>query len=211
MKKIINENLSREIINVLQPSRPVLVTTTNINKSLNVAPFSWLTPISANPPMLALSLTAKPKKQNSLINIERTREFGVNIPQIELLNKLVLSSFDYPKEKSKFEVLNFIPENPVCISTKLIASCKANLECRLKRINSTGDHSLLIADIVAIHYDENYFNENLILDLTKATPCLHMQKYDLKNGQKHIFLSGLKSTFEITEHFPELPEGYYDE
>lgn len=188
-----------------------MVTTRNVNNSLNVAPFSWVTPISANPPMIALALLSKPKKQNSLINIERTREFGVNVPQIELINKVVLASFDYPKEESKFEVLNFMPENPVCINTKLIASCKANLECKLKKIELTGDHTLLIADIIAIHYNENYFNKNLILDLTKATPCLHMQKYDLKNGQKHIFLLNFKNTIEIIENYPELPVGYYDE
>jgi len=211
LKKIVKENLSREIINVLQPSRPVLVTSTNPNNSLNVAPFSWVTPVSANPPMLALALLSKPKKQDSLINIERTWEFGVNVPQIELLNKVVLSSFDYPKEESKFEVLNFIPENSVCINTKLIASCKANLECKLKKIISPGDHSILIAYIVALHYNEKYFNKNFVINLTKATPCLHMQKYDLNNGQKHIFLSNFKNTIEIIENYPELPVGYYDE
>lgn len=211
MKKIIRDNLPGETINVLQPSRPVLVTTTNYNNSLNVAPFSWVTPVSSDPPMLILALLAKPKKQDSLINIERNGEFVINVPQIELINKIVLASFDYPDGVSKFDELNFIPEEPVCIKTKLIRECKGNLECRLKNIISPGDHSILIADIVALHYDEKYFNEDLIVDLKRTTPCLHMQKNEFETGQKHIFLSNLLSTIEVIEYFPELPEDYYND
>ena len=54
----------------------MLVTSKNKDGSLNVAPFSWITPISSRPLFLSLALLTIPRKQDILQNIERTGEFG---------------------------------------------------------------------------------------------------------------------------------------
>lgn len=54
----------------------------NADGTVNVAPFSWVTPVSMDPPMMALALGTLRKKQHTLTNIEREGEFVVNLPEI---------------------------------------------------------------------------------------------------------------------------------
>lgn len=197
MKRIMRSNLPRSYYHLLRPSRPVLITTRNENNSLNVAPFSWIMPISSTPPIIGLSLKTIPKKQNTLINIERMREFGLNIPQMELAGKLIRSSYKYPEEAGKFELVGFTQEKPVCIATELIKECTANFECKVERIEHIGDHSLVIADVVVIHYSKHHYSEDMLLDLDKAAPCLHMKRYADNDGEKHIFMVGTE-TVEVS-------------
>jgi len=203
MKRMMEQSNLKDSYQLFQPSQPFLITTRNGNGSLNVAPFSWLTPVSADPPVLALCLLTLPKKQDSLINIERTLEFGVNIPQINLVSKLVKASFNYPPEISKFDALEFTFQEPKVISTGLIEECRVNFECKVKRIELIGDHTLIIADIAATHYDDQYFDADMVLNLEAAKTCHHLKKFIIDEGQKHIFMSDGKK-IEVTEYYTEM-------
>jgi flavin reductase (DIM6/NTAB) family NADH-FMN oxidoreductase RutF len=200
VKRVVRDRLPRSYYHLLRPSRPVLVTTKNEDGSLNVAPFSWIMPVSSSPPIIALSLKTIPEKQNSLVNIETTQEFGVNIPHMELAGKLIRASFSYPKNTGKFQVVGFTEEEPVSITTQLVRECKANFECKVERIDCIGDHSLIIANVVAMHYSEEYYSEDMLLDLSKVTPCLHMGRYVENDGEKHIFMVGV-DTREVFEEY----------
>lgn len=200
MKRIVTDNLPRSYYHLLRPSRPMLITTKNEDNSLNVAPFSWIMPVSSTPPIIALSLKTIPEKQNTLINIERTREFGLNVPHMELAGKLIRTSYSYPEKISKFQLVGFIEEKPVSITTELIKECKANLECKVEKIEHIGDHSLIIADVVVIHYSEEYYSEDMSLDLSKVMPCLHLRRCVDNDGEKHLFMVGV-STAEVFEKY----------
>ena len=78
------------------------------------------------------------------------------LPQIDLVEKLVKSSFDYPKDVSKFELLSFNEEKPVKIHTRLMQECRVNFECKVEKSELIGDHNLLITRVLAIHYYKNY-------------------------------------------------------
>lgn len=206
MKIMIEPNDLKESYQLFQPSQPVLVTTRNDNGTLNIAPFSWLSPVSGNPPMVALCLLTLPKKQDTLINIERTMEFGINIPQIELVSKLVKASFNYPPETSKFDVLGFTYQQPNVINTGLVEECRVNFECKVRKMELIGDHTLIIADVVAGYYDERCFDENMVLNLESVKTCHHLKKFIIEKGQKHIFMSKGKKV-EVTEYYPEISTG----
>ncbi len=211
MKKIMINNFPVKIHQLFRPERPMLVTSKNENGSLNVAPFSWITPISAQPLYLVLALLTLPRKQDSLKNIERTGEFGVGLPQINLAEKLVQSSFDYPKDVSKFEFLSLTEEKPVKINTGLIKECRANFECKVEKSELIGDHTLLIAKVLAVHYEKELYLSDLIINLNKAIPCIHYRKILYKNSEKHVFITGINSRLEIKKQYPTLPDGYYDD
>jgi len=63
MKKIMINNFPVKTHQLFRPERPMLVTSKNENGSLNVAPFSWITPISAQPLYLVLALLTLPRKR----------------------------------------------------------------------------------------------------------------------------------------------------
>ena len=133
------------------------------------------------------------------------------LPQIDLAEKLVKSSFGYPKDVSKFELLSFNEEKPVKIDTGLMQECRANFECKVEKSELIGDHNLLIARVLAIHYDKKLYFSDLIIDLDKATPCIHYRKCLFKNGEKHVFNTGISNKLEIKNEYPILPKDYYDE
>ena len=43
-----------------------------------------------------------------------------------------------------------------------------NIECRVKEINKLGSHHMFLADVLAVHVDEAYMNENGKFELNKT-------------------------------------------
>lgn len=182
---------------LLQPSRPILCTTKNEDGSDHVAPFSWMNPISHDPPRIALALLNKPQKQHSLENIERTGEFVVNIPDIKIAEKLVECSYSTKFGENKFERSGFTRLPSMHIKPPGIKECRAHLECKLINAIDVGDHTLLISDIVNAQYDECAFSQNLLVRLSEFTPTIHIANYSLDKSQIHIFLAS--SGAHVTE------------
>lgn len=178
-----------EAHNFFQPSLPVLVTTLEKDGFTHAAPFSWIIPLSVDPPIVGMALLTKPKKQLSLENIERHPEFVVNVPGIELAEQLVICSYKTGPHKKKIEVAKLCPTPANIVKPNLIAECRAHLECRVSSIQETGDHCLIIGEVVDISYDPNSYTADLIINMNEATPCLHLTKYNKEDGQAHLFVT----------------------
>jgi flavin reductase (DIM6/NTAB) family NADH-FMN oxidoreductase RutF len=194
----------REFIPLMQPSRPVLVTSRFANGRFNVAPFSWCTPVSQEPPMLALALLTTPRRQRSLINILRDGQFVVNLPGPDLATRLVAASYWYPKGVNKVEQLGFETAPAQAVDVPLLCECRAHLECRLVQPIVTGDHTTLIADVVAASYDPSAYGSGMLMDLNHAGPLLHLRNFLTGDGQVYVFLAGGESR---TYHVPFPPGG----
>lgn len=106
----------------------VLVTSISREGITNVAPKSWISMFSSNPPIVGFGcninhLTAK--------NILSTGEFVVNIPGEEIAPKIWKSAeLDQP-DPEKIKKAGLSPIKSTKISTPRIAECKAHLECSL--------------------------------------------------------------------------------
>lgn len=185
-KKIKNDELHKSIT-LLQPSMPFLVTTLNDNNSINIAPFSWGTPVSQYPPMMSLALLNKPKKQDSLKNIERMGEFVCNLIDISIAERAIAASYEY-RENNKFVILNFAPAHSEKIKTPGITEARAFIECRTKFLKEVGDHMLIISEIVGASFNPDYYSGGLLMDLRKTKPLIHLEQYVVKDGQVHVFV-----------------------
>lgn len=188
MKTGIPESELETSVFLLQPGRPILCTTKNSDGSNHVAPFSWINPVSHKPPRIALALLNNPKKQHSLENIERTGEFVVNMPGMELAEKLVESSFLIQEGENKFVRSGFTPLPSVKVEPPAIKECKAHLECKVIQSINAGDHTLLIADVLCARYDVGAYGPSLLINTENFQPALHLFNYTLEKSQVHIFL-----------------------
>jgi gluconolactonase len=175
-------------ITFFRPNRPVLVTTRNRDGMVHVAPFAWCIPASYNPPMLTLALLSTPRKQHSLVNIERDREFVVNLPGHDLSPDLVRASYRYPAGVYKMGILGFEFGPAQRVEVPLIKGARAHVECRLVTSLVTGDHTLLVADVVAATYASEQYHEGFILDVEKYPSCLHLGHRATQDGQAHTFI-----------------------
>jgi len=192
MKKVqLPDSRMQESWVFLQPSRPVLVTTVGTDGETHVAPFSWVTPVSANPPRVGLSLLNRPKRQQTLENIERHGEFVVNVPSLDLAEKIVQCSYRVEHGEKKFALACFTVVKSKLVAPEGVAECRAHLECKVCESLILGDHTLVVADVVSLSYAPDCYSHNLLLNLHVATPCLHLESYKTDGGQVHAFLAPL--------------------
>lgn len=189
MKKQIAEDQFHNSVFLLQPGRPILCTTKNEDGSDHVAPFSWINPVSFKPPRVAIALLNNPKKQHSLENIERTGEFVVNMPDMQIADKLVKASFWAMFGENKFDRSGFTRLPSVKVAPPGIAECRAHIECKVINTMVTGDHTLLIADVVWARYDEEAFSPSLLINLDNYKPAVHLQHFIQESSQVHVFMT----------------------
>jgi len=87
--------------------RPIAWTSTaSLDGVSNLAPFSFFTVASRNPPMLCTSVGPRPEGEDpkdTLSNVEATGEFVVNIVSLPLSNTMHESSRNHPPEADEFE------------------------------------------------------------------------------------------------------------
>lgn len=188
MKKNMDASELKKSILLMQPTRPILCTTKNEDGSNHVAPFSWINPVSFDPPRVALALCSKPKKQQSLQNIERTGEFVVNLPDANVVEKLVETSYSTKCGENKFQRSGFTGMTAQQVEAPVIGECRAHLECRVLQIIDAGDHDLIMADVVGASYDEDAFRNDLAINLKTYQPVIHLNHYCLEQSQVHLFL-----------------------
>ncbi|MGI6486289.1 MAG: flavin reductase family protein [Thermoanaerobacterales bacterium] len=189
MKKKIEAKDLQNSVNLLQPSRPIICTTKNEDGSDHAAPFSWINPVSMNPPRVGLALLNSPQKQHTLENIERTGEFVVNMPDLSMCDKLVECSFSRKFGENKFDRSGFIRLPSLVVEPPGIKECRAHLECKMINKLVTGDHTLIIADVVCARYDTEAYSQGMLINIKEFTPTIHVQNFMLPSSQLHVFLA----------------------
>lgn len=171
-----------------QPSVPVLVTTLNLDGSVNIAPFGWVVPVSAEPPLVALALLSRPRRNLTLQNILRDGEFAVNLVGLDLADRLVKCSHKLPPGENKFIASRFEASPSARIKPPGIRPARAVVECVLRETLAPGDHTVVVGEVVAASFDPDCFTGELTLRPERSFPCLHLEQYDRPDGQLHLFL-----------------------
>ena len=115
--------------------RPIaFVSTLNPDGGFNVAPFSFFTVASSNPPVLVFTVglrTTPDPRKDTLRNITTTREFVVNIVSEEIGEKMNLCAGEYPPEVDEFELSGLTPIPSDLVKAPRVAESHINMECRL--------------------------------------------------------------------------------
>ena len=59
------------------------------------------------------------------------------------------------------------------MNVPLIKESPVNIECRVSEIRELGSHHMFLAQVVAVHADEDYMDENGRFDLNSAHPMVY--------------------------------------
>ena len=147
--------------------RPIAWVTTRDPASgvVNLAPFSFFTGVSAQPPMICFEAERRlGQKKDTLRNIEATGEFVVNVVTEELAQAMVDSARDYPPEVSEVTEtgLHLLPSELVGVPR--LAESPIQMECRLEQITEFGasPHSLIIGRVVLFHVQDALYSAGRI-------------------------------------------------
>ena len=119
----------------------------------NIMTAEWVMQISYDPVLLGLFIHEGTK---TLKNIEKTREFGVNVASQEQATEVSIAGGYSGTEIEKLKLKNiFKILKSRKIKTPLIAGCTINAECRLVMKKKIGDHIMLIGEVVDIRHDDS--------------------------------------------------------
>ncbi len=102
----LDERFRKNLINSLLGARPaILVGTRNTNNQFNLAVFSQILHIGANPPLCGILFRPDSVKRHTLENIRETGIFTMNVVSSELADKVHQTSARYSAEKSEFDAV----------------------------------------------------------------------------------------------------------
>jgi flavin reductase (DIM6/NTAB) family NADH-FMN oxidoreductase RutF len=116
-----------EVYRLLEPGPVVLVTTARAGRA-NVMPMSWHTMMEFEPPLVGCVIS---NRNYSFATLQATRECVINIPTVELAEKVVACGNASGGRVDKFRAFGLTPMAATCVKAPLIAECYASLECRV--------------------------------------------------------------------------------
>lgn len=155
---------------LLYPRNTVLVSCIDEHGKANIITIAWSMPLSINPPMVAISIS--PKRYSYKL-IKESKEFVINIPTMEILEKIVICGKVSGKEYDKFKKAELTPIPAKSVKPPIIKECIAHLECKLMDTLVVGDHGLFIGKVMDAYANENVFHEG-IFDIKKAKLIYHV-------------------------------------
>lgn len=156
---------------LLHPYNAALVSSKTNDGQNNVLTIAWIIPTSVNPPLITMSIR---KERFSYKIIQETGEFVVNIPTFDMAEKVIRAGRISGKNIDKFAELPLTARKAKMVQAPLIEECVAHLECKVWKTFETGDHDLIVGEIMAAHVIEGYFSKTW--DITKFRPCQHTGK-----------------------------------
>ena len=120
----------------------------------NVMACEWVHQISYSPGLMAISLTTS---RASYENIKQSKEFGISIASNEQNTLSSLSGGSSAKVVDKinaFKELGYKFYKAKKINTLMVEGASLNMECKLVNEVVTGDHVLLIGEVVEVKLGE---------------------------------------------------------
>ncbi len=133
----------------------VLVTTDE-----NIITIAMVHIFSFSPPLIGIGVSPD-RYSHSLL--KKFKEFVVNIPTKELLEKVSFCGENSGRDIDKFKATGLEKEKSMKVSAPSIKDCPANLECKVIKEIETGDHTWFIGKVLSVRVAKDYNKEEAIL------------------------------------------------
>jgi flavin reductase (DIM6/NTAB) family NADH-FMN oxidoreductase RutF len=139
--------------------RPIaFVSTMSLDGIRNLAPFSFFTAVSANPPVICFSPLIRGgdgSRKDTLKNIEAMKEFVVNIVSEEIARPMNACSADFPPDVDEFVESGLTPVPSEVVTPPRVLEAKAAMECRLLQVVHVSPKplggSIILGEVLRFH------------------------------------------------------------
>ncbi len=152
--------------NMVYPIPAVMVSVGDKNGKTNIFTVAWTGNVCTNPPMVYISV--RPDRY-SYSFIEETGEFVINLTTEALARAVDLCGVKSGRDIDKWEKCGLTKEKAAKLEyAPLIAESPVNIECKVKQHLDLGSHRMYIADVLNVHANEAYMDENGRFALEKS-------------------------------------------
>jgi flavin reductase (DIM6/NTAB) family NADH-FMN oxidoreductase RutF len=130
----------------LYPRQIVLIVSSDSRP--NIMPAAWVMPTSFDPAMVAISIGTT-RYTHKLIS--RKKEFVIAVPSEDMLDKVLRAGSCSGRDTDKLRETGLTAVRASKVAVPLIKECQVNIECALVGSVRTGDHTIFIGKVLAVH------------------------------------------------------------
>lgn len=158
------------MIRAITPRPIAWVSTISQSGVSNLAPFSFFSGVTASPPSVVFSPVNKRdgSKKDTVVNIEQTGEFVVNVVSHALSEAMNQTAAEYPHDVDEFEAARIETVASQKIKPHRVAAAPIQMECKLLQIVPVGDGplaaNLVIGQVLLFHVDDKVLDANGKID-----------------------------------------------
>lgn len=137
------------VYGLLEPG-PVVLLSTSGPAWPDVMALSWLMPVEFEPPRVACVLGPQDYSHGLL---RKSRECVLNIPTVELADKVVAVGNCSGRDTDKFRVFGLTARPAALVGAPLVAECWACLECKLVDTRMVNRYGIFVLEVVKAWVD----------------------------------------------------------
>ena len=165
-------------VRLISPRLTVLVNTLDEEGELNSSPYSWIFPLSFDPPLIGVGIGNKQKL--SYINSKKSGEFVVCVISVDFGQQAVNCEESHKAGDKLWEKQGLHQEKSERVNVPRIREAKAILECKVNQfIELRGDHVILVGEVLHAEAEE---------ELEGINPLLHDSGEKFRSIGKEIVL-----------------------
>jgi len=138
-----------KVYGLLEPG-PVVLLSTARKGQMNIMTLSWLTMMEFEPPLIGCVISGR---NYSFDILKATRECVINIPTVELAEKVLAVGNCSGRKVDKFAAAGLTPVAAACVQAPLIDECYANLECRVADTRLVNKYNFFVLEVLKAWID----------------------------------------------------------
>lgn len=164
-KSLENRDLAHLLADVVVPRPIAWVSTVSERGIYNLAPFSAYSMVGGKPPLVCFSVgtTRDGQRKDTILNIELTKEFVINVVTEDLAEAMNKTSAPYPRDVSEYEKVGVTHVKADIVKAPMVGESPINMECRVLQILEFGQaptlRNLVIGEILLIHVADELYDK----------------------------------------------------
>ena len=160
---------------------PVVLLSTSGSERPNIMTLSWHTMIEFEPPLVGCIIS---NRNYSFGLLQATGKCVINIPSVEIAEKVVGCGNSTGAEIDKFERFGLTPKPAALIDAPLIEECFASLECRVADTTMVAKYGLFVVEVIKAWIDPTLKNPRTMHHLGHGNFMLAGERIRLKSKMK---------------------------
>ncbi|MCA9836349.1 MAG: flavin reductase family protein [Trueperaceae bacterium] len=157
--------------------RPIAWVSSQSEKGdLNLAPFSYFNAVSANPPILMISIGHKnaTNLKDTLRNILETREFVVNFVTRDNVEAMNATAINAPYGVDEFKLAGLTPVASQNVKVPRVKESPIHFECKLSDTHEFPENTVVFGEIIHIQMDDDICLDNYKIDVDRYKPIARL-------------------------------------
>ena len=185
----------RLLSGIIGPRPIALVSSSNLNGEINLAPFSFFNVMSIQPPVLVFSPLTRLRtntKKDTLNNVYEHKEVVINIIGYDHVEQVSIAGNDYDSEVNEFIKSGFNEVSSDIVKPPRVKEALASFECKVVSVLALGDKggagNLVICEVLTAHFKKGLVNDDFQINISDVNLVGRLgQDYYTKVNDNSLF------------------------